>query len=73
VADACVDCRTLRFTSGYTEVFESRAFDGSPVLVTLRMCLECGSRFADRREMRGYLLKKLPAHAVAAAAPAAAR
>lgn len=71
--DACVDCRTRRFTSGFTEVFESRAFDGSPVLVTLRMCLDCGSRFADRREMRSYLLHKLPAHAVAAAAPAAAR
>jgi hypothetical protein len=73
VSDACVDCRTHRFTSGFTEVFESRAFDGTPLLVTLRLCLDCGSRFADRGEMRGYLVHKLPAHAVAVAAQPAVR
>jgi hypothetical protein len=68
-----VDCRTRRFTSGFTEVFESRTFDGSPVLVTVRLCLQCGSRFADRREMRGYLVHKLPAHAVSTTAAPAVR
>lgn len=71
--DACVDCRTHRFTSGFTEVFESRTFDGSPVLVTVRLCLDCGSRFENRRAMRDYLLKKLPAHAVSTSAAPAVR
>ncbi len=61
--DACVDCRTPRFTSGFTEVFASRSFDGSTLLVTMRLCLDCGSRFADRQAMRSYLVGRLPAHA----------
>ena len=65
--DACVDCRTPRFTSGFTETFESRGFTGDLQLVTLRLCLDCGSRFADRAQMRRYLVQKLPAWAVAGA------
>jgi len=67
VPDACVDCRTPRFTSGFTETFESRDFTGAPQLVTMRLCLECGSRFADRVQMRRYLTAKLPAWARAVA------
>lgn len=71
MADACVDCRTPRFTSGFTETFQSRTFDGSSVLVTVRLCLECGARFADRAQMRTYLAGKLPAHALSVATAAA--
>ncbi len=68
MADACVDCRTRKFTSGFTETFESRTFDGTAVLVTVRLCLTCGARFADRSAMRSYLAGRLPAHAVSVAA-----
>lgn len=68
MADACVDCRTPRFTSGFTETFESRDFNGAPLVVTLRLCLDCGSRFADRAQLRRYLTAKLPAWALAGAA-----
>ena len=44
-------------------VFASRSFDGSTLLVTMRLCLDCGSRFADRQAMRSYLVGRLPAHA----------
>jgi len=66
--DACADCRTPRFTSGFTETFESRDFNGAPQLVTLRLCLDCGSRFADRAQMRCHLAARLPAWALAGAA-----
>ena len=69
--DACVDCRTPKFTSGFTETFQSRTYDGSSVLVTVRLCLECGARFAGRDEMRDYLARRLPAHAVSASVAAA--
>ncbi|MBI5068393.1 MAG: hypothetical protein HZB56_09140 [Deltaproteobacteria bacterium] len=68
MADACVDCRTPRFTSGFTETFESRDFTGAPQVVTLRLCLDCGSRFSDRAQLRRYLTAKLPAWALAGAA-----
>jgi hypothetical protein len=32
--------------------------------LTLRLCLACGARFADRRQVREYLHTRLPAHAV---------
>jgi hypothetical protein len=70
VPDACVDCRTLKFTSGFSETFRARGFDGSAFLVTLRLCLDCGARFADRAQMRDYLSTRLPAHAVETAAAA---
>lgn len=66
--DACVDCQTPRFTSGFTEIFEARGHAGAPGLVTLRLCLDCGSRFPDRAQMRRYLVTKLPAPVAATAA-----
>ena len=29
-------------------------------MLTLRLCLRCGARFSDRRELRSYLHRKLP-------------
>jgi hypothetical protein len=31
--------------------------------LTLRLCLACGSRFADRPQVREYLRTRLPAYA----------
>jgi len=73
VPDACVDCRTLKFTSGFTETFQARSLDGAPLLVTVRLCLDCGGRFDDRAQMRLYLATRLPAHAVAPTAAAVVR
>ena len=67
MADACVDCRTPKFSSGFTETFQSRTYDGSTVLVTVRLCLDCGGRFAGRDELRAYLASRLPAHALSVA------
>lgn len=71
--DACVDCRTLKFASGFTETFQARGADGAPLVLTLRLCLDCGSRFPDRAQLRLYLATRLPALAVAATAAALVR
>ena len=65
--DRCVDCRTSPrlHTTGpcFTETFPVVGTNGLKYLVTLRICLTCGSRFADRSEIREYLRTRLPAHA----------
>ncbi|HET7824533.1 MAG TPA: hypothetical protein VFK90_04335 [Anaeromyxobacter sp.] len=48
-----------------------RAPNGMPYNLTLRLCLACGSRFADRREVREYLSTRLPAHATSVTEAAA--
>jgi hypothetical protein len=73
--ERCVDCnsgpRLHEVVSCYTETFPVRAPNGVPYLLTLRLCLACGSRFADRREVREYLRTRLPAHATSVAEAAA--
>ena len=59
--DWCVDCGSREFQSCFTEWFPSRSSDGVPAAVTLRLCLSCGARFADRAQLRTHLLAKLPA------------
>ncbi len=44
--------------------------DGGRFTVTLRLCLACGSRFADRVQLRRYLCTKLPAYATSTVAVA---
>ncbi len=67
MSDRCVDCRTgprlHAAVSCFTETFPVTAPSGLKYDVTLRLCLACGSRFADRREIREYLRTRLPAHA----------
>lgn len=65
--ERCVDCnsgsRLHQVLSCYSETFPVRAPNGVPYNITLRLCLACGTRFADRQQVREYLLTKLPAHA----------
>ncbi len=64
--DGCVDCnvwpRPNDVASCYSETFPMKAPDGGLFQLTLRLCLRCGTRFADRRELREYLRTKLPAY-----------
>jgi hypothetical protein len=65
--DRCVDCRTApklhTAVSFFTETFPVTAPNGVKYELTLRLCLACGSRFADRRQVREYLRTRIPAHA----------
>jgi hypothetical protein len=67
LSDRCVDCnsgpRLHETVSSYSETFPVRAPNGLPYHLTLRICLACGSRFGDRRQVREYLRTRLPAHA----------
>ncbi len=74
--DSCVDCltgpRLHAAVSCYSETFPVTAPNGVKYDLTLRLCLACGSRFADRREIRAYLRTRLPAHATSVAENVAA-
>jgi hypothetical protein len=65
--ERCVDCNSgswlHQVLSCYSETFPVRAPNGVPYTITLRLCLACGTRFADRQQVREYLRTKLPAHA----------
>ncbi len=64
MSDRCVDCRTgPKLDACFTEIFPVTGPTGFKYHFTLRLCLACGSRFADRREVREYLRTRLPAHA----------
>jgi NMD protein affecting ribosome stability and mRNA decay len=73
--ERCVDCgsgpRLHEVLSCYTETFPVRAPNGVPYHITLRLCLACGTRFAERREVREYLRTRLPTHATSVAEAAA--
>lgn len=60
VAEICADCGSQDFSSCFSESFPTRGVDGSSLVLTLRLCLRCGARFNDRRELRSYLHRKLP-------------
>jgi hypothetical protein len=68
VADRCVECndrpRLHDLGSCYTETFAVRTQAGAAIQVTLRLCLRCGGRFADRAQLRDYLRTRLPEYAV---------
>lgn len=61
----CVDCNTSPRTNEvapcYSETFPMEAPGGGVFQYTLRLCLDCGTRFADRGQLREYLRTKLPA------------
>lgn len=65
--DRCVDChagsRLHEVVSCYSETFPVTGPYGAKYQLTLRLCLACGSRFADRLQLREYLRSRLPAHA----------
>jgi hypothetical protein len=65
--ERCVDCSTgsrlHEVASCYTETFPVTGPAGMKYHLTLRLCLACGSRFADRQQVREYLRTRLPAHA----------
>jgi hypothetical protein len=65
--ERCVDCRTgprlHSAVSCFSETFPVTAPNGVKYDLTLRLCLACGSRFADRRQIREYLRTRLPAYA----------
>ena len=71
MSERCVDCnsgpRLHEVVSCFSETFPVRAPNGMPYNLTLRLCLACGSRFVDRREVREYLRTRLPAHATSVA------
>ncbi len=76
MSDRCVDClsgpRLHTTVSCFTETFPVSGPTGLKYEVTLRLCLACGSRFADRREIREYLRTRLPAYATSVVEAAAA-
>ncbi|HET7754116.1 MAG TPA: hypothetical protein VFK85_09410 [Anaeromyxobacteraceae bacterium] len=61
MAEICADCGSQDFTSCFSESFPTRGLDGVAFVLTLRLCLRCGARFTDWRELRSYLHRKLPA------------
>jgi hypothetical protein len=65
--DRCVDCSTAprlhAAVSCFTETFPVTGPNGVKYHLTLRLCLACGSRFADRPQVREYLRTRLPAYA----------
>lgn len=67
--DRCVDCncrpRLHEVVSCYSETFPVKAPSGVRYTLTLRLCLACGTRFADRRQLREYLRTRLPAYVTA--------
>jgi len=68
VADRCVDCndrpRLHDLGSCFTETFAVRTRTGAAIQLTLRLCLRCGGRFADRAQLRDYLRTRLPEYAL---------
>ena len=72
--ERCVDCnsrpRLHEVVSSYSETFPLLAPNHVTYQLTLRLCLACGTRFADRRQIREYLRTKLPAPARVAEAVA---
>lgn len=60
MGDTCADCGSREFKSCFTEVFPTRGRDGSPLTLTLRLCLSCGARFPDRGQLRSHLSQLLP-------------
>jgi hypothetical protein len=58
MSDTCVECGSREFNSCFSESFPGRGRDGASL--TLRVCLQCGSRFPDRAQLRSHLLQKLP-------------
>ncbi len=75
MSDRCVDCHTHPrpndVASCYSETFPMRAPHGGVFQLTVRLCLECGTRFRDRKQLREYLRAKLPALVRAAEVQAA--
>ncbi len=75
MADRCADCnsgpRLHEILPCFSETFPVRAPNGLPYNLTLRLCLTCGARFADRGQLRQYLATRLPAHATRVAEVAA--
>lgn len=71
MADRCADCngrpKLHDLGSCFTETFAVRAQSGAALQVTLRLCLRCGGRFADRAQLRDYLRTRLPEYALQAA------
>lgn len=62
--DRCIDCGTgPKLNACFTETFPVTGPNGLKYHLSLRLCLACGSRFADRRQVREYLHTRLPAHA----------
>jgi hypothetical protein len=65
--DRCVDCGTgpslHTAVSCFTETFPVTGPNGLRYHLTLRLCLACGSRFADRLQVREYLRTRIPVHA----------
>jgi hypothetical protein len=72
VPDVCVDCsvtsRPTEVVPCFSESFPLKTTNGGQFTLTLRLCLRCGARFADRSALRSYLVTKLPAYAAFAAA-----
>ena len=70
--DVCVDCsatsRPTDVVPCFSESFPLKTTNGGQFTVTLRLCLKCGRRFADRGQLRSYLATKLPAYASLAVA-----
>jgi hypothetical protein len=70
--DGCVDCnvrpRPNDVVPCYSETFPMTTIDGGRFTVTLRLCLACGTRFADRAQLRRYLATRLPAYATSSVA-----
>jgi hypothetical protein len=69
VPDTCVDCndrpRLHDLGSSYTETFPIMSPSGAAMTMSLRLCLRCGGRFADRTQLREYLRTKIPQFAIA--------
>jgi hypothetical protein len=70
--DGCVDCsvtsRPTEVVPCFSESFPLKTTNGGQFTLTLRLCLRCGGRFADRVALRRYLETRLPAYASFAAA-----
>jgi hypothetical protein len=67
MVETCVDCGSREFKSCFSETFPARGRDGTPLTLTLRLCLACGARFPDRARLRSHLHAKLPTSAREAA------
>ena len=72
MSERCADCdirpRPSEAVPCFSETFDLKTTIGGHFHLTLRLCLSCGARFADRRQLRAYLATKLPAYASSAVA-----